>query len=78
MHTLAQGIDALSAFARLCFVAKARMYRQVQMWSGVSPSPGADVGEGEPKSRCRWAQGRAPVPAQMWAGEPSPGADVGE
>ena len=26
------------------FVAKARMYRQVQMWSGVSPSPGADVG----------------------------------
>ena len=28
-------------------------------------------------ARCRCGQGRAPVPVQMWAGEPSPGADVG-
>ena len=45
---------------------------------GESPaSPGADVRRGEPQSRCRCGQGRAPVPMQTWAGAgPSPGADV--
>ena len=36
--------------------------------AAVSASPGADVGGGERKSRCRCGRGRAQVPVQMWAG----------
>jgi hypothetical protein len=43
-----------------------RMPVPAQMWAGVSPSPGVDVGGGEPQSRRRCGRG-----------EPSPGADVG-
>jgi hypothetical protein len=38
------------------------------MWEGVSPSPGADVGGGEPQSRRRCGKGVSP----------SPGADVAQ
>ncbi len=53
----------------------------VQMWERVSPTFEADLGSGEPQSRCRRGWGLAclsPAPGRTCGrGEPSPVADVG-
>jgi hypothetical protein len=53
-----------------CRCGTGRAQVPVQMWHWVSPSPGADVALGEPKSRCRCGRGEPKSRCRCGRGEP--------